>query len=104
MRWTFSNGGADRGATKSTRSAYAQSGFGLIELLIVLIVIGLLMAIVTPIYAKQRDRSKGAVLKENGHNLRAALALYLAQGLDTTYRRSDDRPAAPKKPPTRPST
>jgi type II secretory pathway pseudopilin PulG len=66
----------------------------MIELLVVLIIIGVLAAIVAPIYVAQRHKGKEAVLRENLHNVRIALSQYMQEDLNTSYRRSDDSPGS----------
>jgi len=49
-----------------------------------------LVAIAVPAYAAQRGKAKETVLKKNGRDVNIAALTYVLQGLDTTYRRSDD--------------
>jgi general secretion pathway protein G len=66
----------------------SESGFTLIELMIVMAIIGLLSAIAVPIYLRAVQRAKEAVLKEDLHTMRQAIESYTVdkekapQGLD----------------------
>ena len=62
-----------------------QSGFTLIELLIAIIIVGILAAIVLPMYVAQRDRAKGAALKLNARNVMITTHRYVADGLNTSW-------------------
>jgi len=53
-----------------------ESGFTLIELMIVMIVIGLLAAIAIPSYTNNIRNAKEAVLREDLHTLRGAIDSY----------------------------
>lgn len=68
-------------------------GFGLIELLVALVVVSILASIALPVYLKQRDKAKDAALMENKHLVVVRLAGHLHEGLDATYRASDNRNA-----------
>jgi general secretion pathway protein G len=59
-------------ARKTTR----ESGFTLIELMIVMTIIGLLAAIAIPSYLKSITKAKEAVLKEDLHTMRTAIDSY----------------------------
>ena len=53
-----------------------QQGFTLIELMIVMVIIGLLVAIAVPSYLQSVKMAKEAVLKEDLHTMRAAIDSY----------------------------
>jgi general secretion pathway protein G len=57
--------------TKST-----ESGFTLIELMVVMLIIGVLMAIAVPNYISAIKTAKEAVLKEDRHVMRQAIDSY----------------------------
>jgi general secretion pathway protein G len=58
------------------RKATRESGFTLIELMIVMTIIGLLAAIAIPSYLKSITKAKEAVLKEDLHTMRTAIDSY----------------------------
>lgn len=53
-----------------------KKGFTLVEIIIVLVLIGILVAIITPIYRNSVIRAKEAVLKENLFQVRDAIAKF----------------------------
>jgi general secretion pathway protein G len=65
-----------------------ESGFTLVELMIVMTIIGLLAAIAIPSYIRSVNKAKEAVLKEDLHTMRTAIDSYTVdkekapQGLD----------------------
>lgn len=60
------------GGQRRTRTSGA-GGFTLIELIIVMTIIGLLVAIAIPNYAKSVQKAREAVLKEDLHTMRTAI-------------------------------
>jgi general secretion pathway protein G len=66
----------------------AESGFTLVELMIVMTIIGLLAAIAIPSYIQSVKKAKEAVLREDLHTMRTAIDSYTVdkekapQGLD----------------------
>jgi len=63
---------------RSGRYEY-NSGFTLIELAVVVMIIGLLAAIVVPQYAKQTDKAKDNVTKTELKNMQNAVELYYVE-------------------------
>ena len=53
-----------------------KKGFTLVEIIIVLVLIGILVSIVTPIYRNSVVRAREAVLKENLFQIRDAISKY----------------------------
>jgi len=53
-----------------------ESGFTLMELMIVMTIIGILSAIAAPIYLRTVNKAKEAVLKEDLHTMRSAIDSY----------------------------
>ena len=63
--------------TRTTiRRARAQSGFTLVELVIVMLIIGVLMAIAVPKYERSVAIAREAVLKEDLRTMRGAIDSY----------------------------
>jgi len=58
------------------RKKSGESGFTLIELMVVMLIIGVLMAIAIPKYATAIKMAKEAVLKEDLHVMRQAIDSY----------------------------
>jgi len=75
-------------ATTRAKGESSERGFTLVELMIVMAIIMILSAIAVPIFARQVQRAKEAVLKEDLHTLRTAIDSYTVdkekapQGLD----------------------
>jgi len=65
------------------------SGFTLVELTIVLVVIGILAAIAIPNYVLMTSRAKEAKVKENAHCIQLAVELYATQN-DGIYADAND--------------
>jgi general secretion pathway protein G len=63
------------GGKKSTEAS-SQSGFTLIELMVVMLIIGVLMAIAVPSYIGAIKAAKESVLKEDLHVIRQAIDSY----------------------------
>jgi len=77
---------AERGEIRGRRKR--DSGFTLVELMIVMAIIMILSAMAVPIFARQVKRAKEAVLREDLHVMRTAIDSYTVdkekapQGLD----------------------
>ncbi len=62
--------------SKPGRAAGKESGFTLMELMIVMTIIGILSAIAIPAYLRSVNKAKEAVLKEDLHTMRTAIDSY----------------------------
>ncbi len=60
-----------------------RRGFTLIELLVVIAIIGILAAMVFPVFARARESARKAVCLSNVKNLALAMQMYLADNNDT---------------------
>jgi len=60
-----------------------RRGFTLIELLVVIAIIGILAAMVFPVFARARESARKAVCLSNVKNLALAVQMYLADNNDT---------------------
>jgi len=60
-----------------------QEGFTLIELLVVIAIIGILAAMVFPVFARARESARKAVCLSNVKNIALALQMYFADNNDT---------------------
>src|SRR5262249_39349560 len=58
------------------RMASEESGFTLVELLVVMLIIGLLAAIAIPAFFNQRDKAKDAGAKEMAHTAQVAMETF----------------------------
>lgn len=56
--------------------AIMKKGFTLVEIIVVVVLIGILVAIITPIYRSATIRAREAVLKENLYQIRDAISKY----------------------------
>ena len=63
-----------RGRIRVRRSG--ESGFTLVELMIVMTIIGILASIAIPSYIRSVQKAKEAVLREDLHTLRTAIDSY----------------------------
>jgi type IV pilus assembly protein PilA len=64
--------------------ANSESGFSLIELLVVMLIIGILAAIALPVFLSQRAKSYDAQAKSNARNLVSRVELCFAPNEDFT--------------------
>ena len=60
-----------------------RRGFTLIELLVVIAIIGILAAMVFPVFARARESARKAVCLSNVKNIALAIQMYLADNSDT---------------------
>jgi len=60
-------------------------GFTLIELLVVIAIIGILAAMVFPVFARARESARKAVCLSNIKNIALAIQMYLADNNDTLF-------------------
>jgi prepilin-type N-terminal cleavage/methylation domain-containing protein/prepilin-type processing-associated H-X9-DG protein len=64
------------------RTVYRRKGFTLIELLVVIAIIGILAAMVFPVFARARESARKAVCLSNVKNIALAIQMYLADNND----------------------
>ena len=62
-----------------------RRGFTLIELLVVIAIIGILAAMVFPVFARARESARKAVCLSNVKNIAVAIQMYLADNNDTLW-------------------
>jgi prepilin-type N-terminal cleavage/methylation domain-containing protein len=62
---------------------HGENGFTLIELLVVIAIIGILAAMVFPVFARARESARKAVCLSNVKNIALAIQMYLADNNDT---------------------
>ncbi len=67
-------------------------GFTLIELLVVIAIIGILAAMVFPVFARARESARKAVCLSNVKNIALAIQMYLADNNDTLMEDVEHRP------------
>jgi len=63
----------------------ARKGFTLIELLVVIAIIGILAAMVFPVFARARESARKVVCLSNVKNIALAIQMYLADNNDTLW-------------------
>ena len=64
-----------------------RRGFTLIELLVVIAIIGILAAMIFPVFARARESARKAVCLTNVKNIALAVQMYLADNNDTLWTR-----------------
>jgi len=73
---SFAEGEGSASLPQSSPPARPQSGFTLIELMIVMVIIGLLAAIAVPAYVQNVRHAREAVLREDLETMRKAIDAY----------------------------
>ena len=78
-------------------AAASRRGFTLIELLVVITIIGLLAALLFPVFAKARERARQTVCESNLHQIGLAISMYQSDnggGLPPVFGDVSFRPVA----------
>ena len=65
------------------RVARGQSGFTLIEILIVIVILAILAAIAIPAYVSQRGKAKDAAIREGIHSIQIGVQSYALDNADS---------------------
>lgn len=60
-----------------------QKGFTLVELMVVVVIIGILVAIAIPVYTSSQRKAKGSADKANERIIQGAMQMYLMEESDT---------------------
>lgn len=74
----------------SRRDKDAKSAFTLIELLVVIAIIGVLAALLLPVFSKSKQKAQGVYCLNNGKQLMVALTLYSSEYNDLLPPNPDD--------------